>query len=102
MTLTVSPWLLAVAATSSVVALVMSVRLWQSRDELFFKFALSVLVFIPVLGPLFVFWVQRFPQTMHPELMDYYGASADVYERWRRALEQAKRLPYRRRWRDKR
>ncbi len=102
MTQSVSPWLLALWAISSVAAVVLCVRLWRSRDELFFKITLSVLAFVPVLGPLFVLWVWKFPQSMHPELMDYSGTRGDVHERWRHVLEQFRKMPYRRRWREKR
>ena len=55
---------------------------WRSRDPRGMKIALSLLAFVPVMGPLVVVWVSIFPPPHAPEHRDESRYHADVYDRW--------------------
>jgi hypothetical protein len=77
-----------IVLVSEVVALWLIWKLWRSDDHLFFKVSLSLLAFLPVLGPLLVIWIGNFPDSNPHVLQDRLRFRADVYDRWRHVLEQ--------------
>jgi hypothetical protein len=87
---------------STAYALFLVERLWRSDEVLFLKAMITVFLLIPVLGPLFVLWLYKFPSVVPPDLQDRSPLSTDVLDRWRDRLEGAGKLPKRRRTADKR
>jgi hypothetical protein len=74
-------------AVSWLVSAYLAVRLWRARESAMLKCALTAVLFIPVLGPLFSLWVRNFPPSMPAELMDRSRYSTDVLDRFRYRLE---------------
>lgn len=74
-------WLIALICASEVFSVWLVARLWRSDDHLFFKVTLSVLGFVPLLGPLVILWISNFPPVQPPALRDQRGGT-DVFERW--------------------
>ena len=68
---------------SELVALWLLWQLWHSQEPLVFKLPLSVLVFVPILGPLLVLWITRMPDPHLKAFRDEARYGADVFERWR-------------------
>lgn len=93
MALEVSTWILVVAVLSWLLSLYLLVRLWRGGEFIGLKIGLSVLLVAPVVGPLLFFWIQNFPASNDPDLMDQRGFSDDVHSRWRSRLEQGGKLP---------
>lgn len=56
--------------------------IWRSRDPLGMKVVLSIVAFIPVLGPLVVVWVSIFPSPQPLDQQDRGRFSSDVHDRW--------------------
>jgi hypothetical protein len=79
--------LMGLALLSEVVAVWLVWRLWRSTDALFFKISLTLLAWIPLLGPLMVFWIGNFPSSKPMILRDMAPRRTDFYDRWRHVLE---------------
>lgn len=90
MALSYSSVLWAIAALSWLGAAFLAVRLWRSADFLAIKIGLTVVLAVPVLGPLFFFWVQAFPAENHPALKEDISHSDTT---WRKRLEHTGMLP---------
>ena len=78
-----TPFKIAVVGASWLMSLYLIWRLWVSEQHLFFKVSLLALVWIPVLGPLLVWWIWDFPPKVHPMFRDRHRYSSDVFGRWR-------------------
>ena len=53
---------------------------WKRRaDPVLFKVILTVVAFVPVLGPLFAMWTVSFPDRMHPALQAKYPKMVNSY-----------------------
>lgn len=81
-----------VAIASWLVSAALAFRLWRGADSVVLKAGLSLVLSIPVLGPLFHVWIQGFPSSLPIEMRDHSGYSTDVLDRWRAYLEQRKIL----------
>lgn len=79
-------------AVSWLVSAYLGVRLWRARESAMLKCALTAVLFIPVLGPLFFLWIRNFPPSMPAELMDRSRYSTDVLDRFRYRLERSGHL----------
>ena len=79
-------WVLVIV--SEFVAIALARRIWMSDDPTFMKVALTIVAFIPVLGPLAVFWSSNFPPPQPEALMDQSKYTADVHDRWSAALKE--------------
>ena len=55
----------------------------MTDDPTFMKVALTIVAFIPVLGPFAVLWTSNFPPPQPEALMDQARYSSDVHDRWR-------------------
>jgi hypothetical protein len=86
-------WVLAVAGASWLLSVFLLFKLWRRPDYLGIKLGLSLILVAPIVGPLFYFWIQAFPVSNHPDLMDHRGFGADFLARWRSRLEQSGKLP---------
>lgn len=63
-------------------------RLWHSEELLLFKACYSVVVFIPFLGPFFVIWSANIPSVQPLEFQDRSKYTSDVFDRWRRVIDE--------------
>ena len=70
-----------VVAISELVALVLILRIWRSREFLVLKVLVSVIALIPFFGPLLVLWIGGFPNEA-PEAMQNQGPRGDYYRKW--------------------
>ncbi|HPF26110.1 MAG TPA: hypothetical protein P5528_06370 [Steroidobacteraceae bacterium] len=93
---------LTIICLSWFVSLLCLYQLWRSSDYPFFKISLSLLLPIPLFGPVLYFWIRSFPQSKHPDLMDRSKYHTDVLDRWRDRLEASGQLPSLQRWGRKR
>lgn len=93
MALGVSTWILVAAGLAWLLSAYLLIRLWRGPDFIGIKLGLSLLLLIPVAGPMLYFWIQNFPASNDPDLMDQRGFGNDVLARWRGRLEQSGRLP---------
>lgn len=84
--------LIVLVAVSWLVSAYLAVRLWRARESAMLKCALTAVLFIPALGPLFVLWIRNFPPSMPAELMDRSRYSTDVLDRFRYSLERSGHL----------
>jgi hypothetical protein len=84
--------LIALVAASWLVSAYLAVRLWRARENAVLKRALTAVLFIPALGPLFFLWIRNFPPSMPVGLMDRSGYSTDVLDRFRYRLERSGHL----------
>ena len=75
-------------------------KLWRSDDYVFFKVSLSILVLIPVVGPMLVLWIGNFPPIQLSALQDRGRKTTDVYDRWRDVLEEKNPVRRFRKWRE--
>jgi hypothetical protein len=79
-------------AVSWLVSAYPAVRLWRARESVMLKCALTAVLFIPALGPLFFFWIRNFPPSMSAELMDRSRYDTDLLDRFRYRLERSGHL----------
>ena len=93
MALELSTPILVVAVLSWLLSAYLLVRLWRGSDHIGIKLGLTLLLAVPVVGPFLYLWIQNFPATNAPDLMDQLGFSSDFLARWRSRLEQRGKLP---------
>jgi hypothetical protein len=62
-------------------------RLWRGQDHWLLKVAFTVMLAIPVLGPLMYVWIQAMPPPQDRDLQDQRHKRTDVLDRWRDRLE---------------
>ena len=93
MALELSTPIVVVAVLSWLLSAYLMVRLWRGADTLGIKCGLSLLLLVPVVGPLLYGWIQNFPASSDADLMDQRGFGNDVLGRWRNRLEQRGKLP---------
>lgn len=53
--------------------------IWRREDPVLLKVAVTIVAFIPVVGPVFALWVCSFPDRMHPALRAKYKNRVNVY-----------------------
>ena len=94
-----SIWIV-VIVTSELIALWLIWKLWRSNEHLLFKIALSILAFVPVLGPFFVIWNGSFPSEKPRILQDRLPKQSDFYNRWRHVFEEKSPVRRYRYWRE--
>ena len=87
-----------VIGISELVAVVLVVRIWRSNEFLFLRILLSLVAFAPVIGPIVVLWVSRFPEVA-PDVMQNRGKRGDYYLDWSRVLGARTPIQRFRRWR---
>jgi hypothetical protein len=73
-----SIWLV-IALASLFLAIAIAIRIWTGSEALFFKYALTIVVFIPVIGPLAYLWVSNWPTSSPPQLRsNFRGEQLDA------------------------
>jgi hypothetical protein len=72
-----------VVLCSWLVAAWLGLRVWKSKDPLFFKVVLTGLLLVPVIGPIVVYWISNFPSRLHPDVQARYPKQVNSYGRWR-------------------
>src|SRR3954466_14964474 len=82
--------LLSMAVLSWMFSLFLLYKLWRSADLLTVKLGLSVLLLVPLAGPLAFLWIQSFPESAPLELRS--NAFGSYYDKWRDLLEATGRL----------
>jgi hypothetical protein len=89
--------LLGISVLSWLLSLYLLYKLWRNADLLTIKIGLSVLLLVPVAGPLAFFWIQAFPELPHPDLQDQgqgpLSAQTLLYYKYRNLFEAAGKLP---------
>jgi hypothetical protein len=93
MALELSTSVIVVAVLSWTLSAFLLVKLWRRADWIPIKLGLSLLLLIPVAGPLLYGWIQSFPKSNHPDLMDVHGSGNDILNHWRSRLELMGKLP---------
>jgi hypothetical protein len=78
-----------IVLASWVVGAWLTVRVWKSHDPAFFKILLTILSFVPVIGPVVVCWISNFPSRLHPDVQARHPKTINAYGRWRAQDEQA-------------
>lgn len=73
---------------SELIACYLLWRVWHSDELLFFKVCYSVLAFIPFFGPFFVLWSANMPSRQPMEFQDRSKYTSDVFDRWRRVIDE--------------
>ena len=81
-------WQLVVLVVSEAIALYLIGRIWRSEMHLILKLPLSVVALIPVAGPFLAYWISNIPSPQHPSLQSRSRRRADVFDRWRGALDE--------------
>ena len=72
--------LLAVLVVSWVASVCISILTWRrSGDPLLLKILITLVAFLPVLGPIFALWAISFPDRMHPSLQAKYPKRVNLY-----------------------
>lgn len=66
-------------AVSLLASLAVTVLIWRRRDPLALKIAVTVVAFLPVVGPLFALWILSFPDRMHPALQATHPKMVNTY-----------------------
>jgi hypothetical protein len=72
-----------VVLLSWTVAACLAVRLWRSRDPLLFKLVLTLVLVVPVIGHLVVYWIANFPSRLHPQSQARHPKRVNTYGPWR-------------------
>ncbi|WP_200232373.1 hypothetical protein [Rubrivivax gelatinosus] len=65
-------------------------KVWSSKDPAFFKIVLTALLFLPVVGPIVVFWICNFPDRLHPDVQARYPKQVNHYGRWKTESQKSK------------
>ena len=47
------------------------------------KVVLTGVLLVPVIGPIFVYWISNFPSRLHPDVQARYPKQVNSYGRWR-------------------
>jgi hypothetical protein len=70
---------LVIALASFFLAVVLALHIWSTSEPKFFKALLTILVLVPILGPLAYFWISRWPPSS-PEVLrsNYRGQQLDA------------------------
>ena len=72
-----------IVLASWIVSAFLAVRVWRSRDPLWFKLALVLVLLIPVIGPAIGYWISNFPSRLHPQSQARYPKRVNSYGPWR-------------------
>lgn len=64
---------------SAVASCLVAVLVWRRDEPLIFRVAVTLVAFIPVVGPVFALWVTSFPDRMHPALQAKYKNMVNRY-----------------------
>ena len=94
---TIIAWTVVVA--SEVIALFLLRRIWRSGSHLVEKLALTLLVILPVLGPLFASWLILDPGPAHSALRDR-SLSQDVLVRWKHVFDEKDPKERQKKWQE--
>ena len=70
-------WLL--LGVSSFASVCVAALVWRRNDHVLFKVSVTVVSFIPVIGPIVGLWVTSFPDKLHPDLQAKYKNAVNVY-----------------------
>jgi hypothetical protein len=71
-----------VLVVSTLVAVLLTIKLWRSNDHILFKVILPFVGLIPIIGPLVMIWVGSFPTRVPWAFRDNQRYSTDVFDRW--------------------
>ena len=77
-----------VFAGSLVLAVLVLVKIWRAPIGTGERLALSVVVAIPLAGPLLAWWLLHDAAPVPPGLRDRQGFAMDVWARWRHVAEE--------------
>lgn len=88
-----------IVALSTLLAVWLVYRLWRSEEHILFKVTLSVLVFVPILGPAMVLFFGITPPGQPEVFRDLDHRRADVDSRWRHVLGERNPVARFRAWR---
>ena len=94
---TMIAWTVFVA--SELISLFLLHRIWRSGSHLVEKLALTLLVILPVLGPLFASWLILDPGPAHPALRDR-SWSQDVLIRWKHVFDEKDPKERQKKWQE--
>ena len=94
---TMIAWTVVVA--SEIIAFFLLRRIWRSGSHLVEKVALTLLVILPVLGPLFASWLILDPGPAHPALRDR-SLSQDVLVRWKHVFDEKDPKERQKKWQE--
>lgn len=64
---------------SLLASLAVVVLIWRRGDPLTLKIAVTVVAFLPIVGPLFALWILSFPDRMHPALQAMHPKVVNTY-----------------------
>ena len=95
---TMIAWTVVVA--SEVIALFLLRRIWRSGSHLVEKVALTLLVIVPVLGPLFASWLILDPGPAHPAFRDRSWSRDDVLIRWKHVFDEKDSKERQKKWQE--
>jgi hypothetical protein len=56
-----------------------TILIWRRDESVFFRVAVTVVAFLPVVGPIFALWISSFPGRMHPALQAKYPETVNRY-----------------------
>jgi hypothetical protein len=68
-------------------------HLWRGRDHWLLRVGFTLMLAVPVLGPLMYVWIQAMPPPQDRDLQDQNRNRTDVLNRWRDRLEAGGYLP---------
>ena len=68
--------------TASFIAIFLIPKIIRSDDHLWIKMGLSIVVLIPVIGPLMTIWIANIPPPQPSGFQDRNRRSSDVTDRW--------------------
>ena len=95
---TMIAWTVVVA--SEVIATFLLRRIWRSGSHLVEKVALTLLVIVPVLGPLFASWLILDPGPAHPAFRDRSWSRDDVLIRWKHVFDEKDSKERQKKWQE--
>lgn len=71
--------MLLVFGVSALASVCVAVLAWRRKDPVLFKVGVTLVTFLPVVGPLFGLWVASFPDKIHPDMQAKYKNTVNVY-----------------------
>lgn len=64
---------------SAVASCLVTILVWRRDEPVIFRAAVTLVAFLPVVGPVFALWVTSFPDRMHPALQAKYPKTVNRY-----------------------
>lgn len=89
-----------VVTISELLALWITYGVWRSSIHLAEKIGITLLAFVPVLGPVFALFLSNDPGPAHPAFRDNVRSRTDVLDRWSHIFDEKDPVVRQRKWQE--